>query len=66
MEDNDKPKPKRKIQSANRLRKKDKKPTIEEMPEMVEFKKLVDECKMSKEEKVDYLKKMMNSFKGKK
>ncbi len=33
---------------------------------MVEFKKLVDEGNMSKEQKVDYLKKMMYSFKDKK
>ncbi len=63
MEESDKPKPKRKLQSANRLRKKEKKLTMEEMPEMVEFKKLVDKGDMSKEEKVEHLKKMMDSFK---
>ncbi len=66
MEENDNPKPKRKIQAANRLRKKEKKLVIEEMPEMVGFKKLVDKGDLSKEEKVEYLKKMMETVKGKK
>ena len=58
MKDN--PKLKRKIQSANRLPKKKKKPTLEEMPEMVEFKEKVKEGKLSKEENVEYLRKMMD------
>ncbi len=59
----DKPKPKRKLQSGNLLRKKVKKPGIEDMPELIEFKKKADKGALSKEETVDYLRNLMDKMK---
>ncbi len=62
----EKPKFKRKLKSANNLRKKKKKLQIEEMPEMLEFKNKANEGKMSKEETIDNLRKMMDVLKKRK
>lgn len=56
-------KPERKIQSANLLRKKDKKPSMEDMPELVQFKKMKENGNLSKDETIDYLKKMIDVVK---
>ncbi len=56
---------KQKLKSTNRLKKKTKKPSMEEMPELVEFKEKAKDGKLSKEETIEHLRNMMDNLKNK-
>ena len=54
-------KPKRKIQSANRLRTKKEKTRVEDLPEMIEFKTKSANGNMRKEETIDCLRRIVDT-----